>query len=67
MLQKIEAQGFLFILSLPEDSDPWDGIGYPFNALSVWQCPLTNAEEMQAYNDLYTQMVQENSKLKTEV
>ena len=67
MLQRIETQGSLYILLLPEGVEPWNGIGYPANALSVWQCRLDNEQEISAYNELYEQMLQENSKLKTEV
>ena len=49
MIQRIESQGFLFILDTEAE---WDGIGYPSQAKKVWQCPLSNQEELVAYEAL---------------
>ena len=63
MIQRIESQGFLFILDTQSE---WDGIGYPAQAQKVWQCPLSNQEELIAYETLGAELMADWAKIEAE-
>ena len=56
--KRYEAQGCLWILECEEGYE-WDGKGYP-SAAKVWQCPLSNAEELAHYEALWASIVAES-------
>ena len=53
MIQRIESQGFLFILDTEIE---WDGVGYPTQARKVWQCRLDDAQELPLYEAKYLEL-----------
>lgn len=53
MIQRIETQGFLFILDTEIE---WDGVGYPTQARKVWQCRLDDAQELPLYEAKYLEL-----------
>jgi len=63
MIQRIESQGFLFVLDTKSE---WDGIGYPAQAQKVWQCPLSNQEELIAYETLGAELMADWAKADAE-
>jgi hypothetical protein len=63
MIQRIESQGFLFILDTETE---WDGVGYPSQAQRVWQCHLSNEVELIAYETLGAELMADWAKADAE-